>query len=284
MKTGFVGLGNLGLPIVRTLLRQEWPVTVFDLDPSRIAECVQAGAGAAATPADLADSSLLALAVPDDEAVERVLTGDDGLFAALAPGSVVVLHSTVLPRTAVRLAKTGARCGVGVLDAPVSGGPDRAGTGDLTIMAGGEAETFRRAKPLLEAVGSHVSHVGPSGAGSAVKLANQLMMFSALAGVHEALDLTGAYGVPEERVLEITRTGLGDSWVARNWGFFDRMAADYDRMGTPVRERSWSKDLWDVIATARDLGVHLPVSGLLAQHITELVESHAREDGSRAPE
>lgn len=282
MNVGFVGLGNLGMPVVHTLLRGAWPVTVFDLDADRVAECTRAGAGAAGAPTDLADCAVVALAVPDDDAVCGVLAGDGGLLARLAPGSVVVLHSTVLPKTAVRLASLGAGRGVGVLDAPVSGGPARAGTGDLTVMAGGDGEAFERARPLLETIGSHVVHVGPSGAGSAVKLANQLMMFSALAGVHEALDLAGACGVPEEHVLEIARTGLGDSWVARNWGFFDRMAADYDRVGTPVRERSWSKDLWDVIATARDTDLHLPVAGLLAQHLTDVVEDHARRDGPPA--
>lgn len=279
MKTGFVGLGNLGMPLARTLLRGDWPVTVYDVHPGRVSECADAGADAAGSLADLADCTLVALAVPDDDAVDRVLNGGpdgDGLFGRLAAGSVVVLHSTVLPNTAGRLAEQGARHEVGVLDAPVSGGPERADAGDLTVMVGGDAEAFERARALLETVGSHVSHVGPSGAGSAVKLANQLMMFSALAGVHEALDLAGSCGVPAERVLEITRTGLGDSWVARNLDFFDRMAADYDRVGTPVRERSWSKDLWDVVVTARDHDLRLPVAGLLAQHLTEVVESHAR--------
>lgn len=280
MNVGFVGLGNLGLPLVRTLLRGDWPVTVFDPAAERVAECVRAGAAEAGSPTGLADRDLLVLAVPDDAAVNGVLSGRDGVLARMAPGSVVVLHSTVLPRTAVTLAEEGARHGVGVLDAPVSGGPERAGTGDLTVMVGGEEDHVARARPLLEAVGSHVLHVGPSGAGSAAKLANQLMMFSALAGAHEALALAAACGVPEDDVLEIASTGLGDSWVARNWGFFDRMAADYDRVGTPVSERSWSKDLWDVVAAARDTGLRLPVAGLLSQHLSDVVEDHARREAS----
>jgi 3-hydroxyisobutyrate dehydrogenase len=276
MRTGFVGLGNLGTPIVRTLLRGGWQVTVSDLAPDRVAECARAGADAAGSLNELADCELVALAVPDDDAVNGVLTGDGRLLDRLAPGSVVVLHSTVLPKTAVRLAELGAERGVAVLDAPVSGGPARAGEGDLTVMAGGDADAFERARPLLETVGSHVVHVGPPGAGSAVKLANQLMMFSTLAGVHEALALAGACGVREDRVLEVARTGLADSWVARNPDFFAQMAADYDRTGTPVRERSWSKDLWDVVATARDTDLRLPVAGLLSQHLADVVESHAR--------
>jgi 3-hydroxyisobutyrate dehydrogenase len=278
MDVGFIGLGNLGLPMAQTLLRAGWSVSAYDTDASRVDECTRAGATAAASPAQAVGAGLVALAVPDDEAVSTLLTGPNGLFTALQPGSVVVVHSTVLPRTALALSGSGREHGVGVVDAPVSGGPARAAEGDLTVMAGGDAESFGRAEPLLRAVGSDVLHVGPSGAGAAVKLANQLMLFSALAGAHEALQLAAAYDVPEDEVLRAARTSLGDSWVVRNWGFFDEMAEAYDRVGTPVRERSWSKDLWDVVATARDTGLQLPVAGLLAQHVTGVVEEHARRN------
>lgn len=276
MRTGFVGLGNLGTPMVRRLLHSGWAVSVYDLDASRVEACARAGAGAASAVGELADQELVALAVPDDDAVTRVLAGEQGIFPLLAPGSTVVLHSTVLPTTVRRLSALGEQHGIHLLDAPVSGGPARAETGELTVMVGGDDETVARAEPLLRAVGSEVVHVGPSGAGAAVKLANQLMLFSTLAGVHEALDLATAFGVQEDRVLDVARTSLGDSWVVRHWGFFDRMAADYDRGGTPVSERSWSKDLWDVVVTARDADLQLPVAGLLAQHLTKVVETHAR--------
>lgn len=276
MRTGFVGLGTLGTPMVRALLGGGWAVRVYDVDARRVEACARAGAEAAGSVRELAGQELVAVAVPDDDAVTLVLAGDEGLFALLAPGSTVVLHSTVRPETVRRLSELGSRRGIHLLDAPVSGGPARAESGDLTVMAGGDGDAFRRAEPLLHTVGSEVAHVGPSGAGAAVKLANQLMLFSALAGVHEALDLAAAYAVPEEAVLDVARTSLGDSWVVRNWGFFDGMAADYDRGGTPVRERSWSKDLWDVVVTARDADLRLPVAGLLAQHLTEVVEGHAR--------
>ncbi len=143
-------------------------------------------------------------------------------------------------------------------------------------MAGGEAEVFERARPVLAAVGSQVRHVGPPGAGSAAKLANQLMMFAALAGAHEALDLAAAYGVAEPDVLAAVSGGLGDSWVVRNWGFFDEVAEAYDESGTPVSERPWSKDLWEVTAAARAAGVAVPVAGLLGQIMADRVERHAR--------
>ena len=278
MQVGFVGLGNLGLPMAQTLVRAGWSVSVYDTEASRVEECARAGAVAVDSAREAAAGALVALAVPDDEAVTRLLTGADGLLESMEPGSVVVVHSTVLPRTALAMSAAGRQHDIGVLDAPVSGGPARAAEGDLTVMVGGDPEPVERAGPLLRAVGSNVLHVGPSGAGAAVKLANQLMLFSALAGAHEALQLAAAYDVPEDEVLRAARTSLGDSWVVRNWGFFDEMAEAYDQVGTPVRERSWSKDLWDVVATARDTGLQLPVAGLLAQHVTGLVEDHARRD------
>jgi 3-hydroxyisobutyrate dehydrogenase-like beta-hydroxyacid dehydrogenase len=167
--------------------------------------------------------------------------------------------------------------GGGLLDAPVSGGADRALEGDLTVMVGGDAEVVARARPLLDAVGSDVRHVGPSGAGAAVKLANQLMMLSALAGAYEALDLAQAYGVDARTVLDTVATGTGDSWVARNWGFFDGVARAYDEGGTPVRYRPWSKDLWDVVAAAREADIDVPVAALLSQVVAARVEAHARQ-------
>ncbi len=275
-RVGFVGLGNLGQAMALALLRAGWPLSVIDSVPAKAEPCAREGARVLDTPHELSDCGVVALAVPDDAAVESVLEGPDGLLeAALEPGSVVIVHSTVLPRTAQRLAEVAARHDVALLDAPVSGGDERALAGDLTVMVGGEGDVLERVRPLLDSVGSEVLHVGPAGAGEATKLANQLMMFAALAGTHEALDLAARYGVEEQAVLSAAATSTGDSWVARNWGFFDRVAAAYDAGGTPVRERPWSKDLWEVVAAARTADVQVPVAGLLAQHLAERVESHA---------
>jgi 3-hydroxyisobutyrate dehydrogenase len=274
-RIGFVGLGNLGQPMARALLRAGWDVAVLDTAPEKAEPCVTEGARAAAGPGELADCAVVALAVPDDVAVEAVLCGS-GLLGSLDADTVVLVHSTILPATARRLASMAAEHGVGLLDAPVSGGAERALASELTVMVGGEPGVVERARPVLDAVGSDVRHVGPSGAGSAVKLANQLMMFAALAGAYEALDFARAYDVDERAVLDAVTTSTGDSWVARNWGFFDDVARAYDEGGTPVRERPWSKDLWDVVAAARAAEVRVPVAGLLAQLVAARVEAHAR--------
>lgn len=274
-RVGFIGLGNLGLPMALTLLRDGFALSVFDPVAERVEKCVEAGALAAPSSTELADCGTVALAVPDDDAVTGLLVGEQGLLSVLAPGSVVLLHSTVLPRTATRLHELGVARGVEVVDAPVSGGAQRAADGDLTIMVGGDPGAVRAVDPLLRSVGSTVTHVGPTGAGAAVKLANQLMMFSALAGAQEGLELAATFGVEERDVLSAVSTSLGDSWVVRNWGFFDEMANSYDEGGTPVRERSWSKDLWDVVVSARDMDLQLPLAGLLSQILASKVESHA---------
>jgi 3-hydroxyisobutyrate dehydrogenase len=252
MHVGFVGLGNIGAPMARALLRAGFELTVQDVNDERVRACVADGAHAGA----VASCAVVCVAVPDDAAVLEVV---DGLT------QTVVVHSTILPATARAL-------GANVLDAPVSGGADRALAGELTVMVGGEADVFEQARPVLEAVGSDVRHVGPSGAGAAVKLANQLMMLSALAGAYEALELAGAYDVPPETVLDVVRTSTGDSWVAREWGFFEAVARAYDEGGTPVRMRPWSKDLYDVVVAARDADVDVPVAALLSQVLAARVE------------
>jgi 3-hydroxyisobutyrate dehydrogenase-like beta-hydroxyacid dehydrogenase len=275
ISVGFVGLGNIGQPMARALLRVGLDVAVLDTAPEKAEPCVAEGARAVTRPEDLAGCAVVALAVPDDDAVEDVLCGS-GLLSALADDAIVIVHSTILPATARRLAGVAGERAVGLLDAPVSGGAERALAGELTVMVGGEAGVLERARRMLDAVGSDVRHVGPSGAGCAVKLANQLMMLSALAGAHEALDLACAYDVDERVVLDAVATSTGDSWVARNWGFFDDVARAYDEGGTPVRERPWSKDLWDVVAAARAADVAVPVAGVLAQLLAARVEDHAR--------
>jgi 3-hydroxyisobutyrate dehydrogenase-like beta-hydroxyacid dehydrogenase len=273
-RVGFVGLGNLGQPMARALLRAGWPVTVLDTDPARARPCAEEGATVAGSPDELAGCPVLAFAVPDDRAIDEVL---GPLLPHLAPGGTVLIHSTVLPAAARRLAAGAARYEIGLLDAPVSGGAERALAGELTVMVGGEEAVLTRARPVLETVGSQIHHVGPAGAGAAVKLANQLMMFAALAGVHEAVDLAAAYGVGERAVLDAAASGTGASWAATNWGFFDRVAAEYEAGGTAPADRPWHKDLAEVVEAAGTAGLDLPVAALLARRLGDVVDRHAHE-------
>jgi 3-hydroxyisobutyrate dehydrogenase len=269
---GLAGLGNLGLPLATTLARAGWDLAVLDSVPERAEPVVALGAKAVPDVRGLADRDVLMLAVPDDAAVEQVL---HGYLASERPGRAVVVHSTVLPQTATRLAEVAAARGVELVDAPVSGGAERAESGTLTVMAGGADAALARVRPLLDTIGDPVLHVGPVGAGAAAKLANQLTMFANLAGVYEAIDFATAHGVATDALLSALETSLGDSWIARNLDFWDRTAAAYDRSGTPVRDRPWSKDLAEVVQAARAADVPVPLAGWLAQTLAARVEARA---------
>lgn len=269
---GFAGLGNLGLPLATTLVRAGFDLAVLDTVPDRAEPLVAVGAKAVPDAAALAERDVLVLAVPDDTAVEQVLAA---YLAVDRPGRAVVVHSTVLPQTAKRLAHEAAGHGVVLVDAPVSGGAERAANGTLTVLAGGETAALERVRPLLAAVGDPVLHVGPVGAGAAAKLANQLTMFANLAGVYEAIDFATAHGVATDALLSALETSLGDSWIARNLDFWDRTAAAYDRSGTPLQDRPWSKDLAEVVQAARAADVPVPLAGWLAQTLAARVEARA---------
>ncbi|OLT06035.1 hypothetical protein BJF90_18935 [Pseudonocardia sp. CNS-004] len=269
---GLAGLGNLGLPLATSLVGAGWDLAVHDPVAGRADPVVALGATAVPEASGLADRDVLVLAVPDDAAVEQVLSA---YLAHERPGRGVIVHSTVLPRTATRLAELAAGHGVDLLDAPVSGGAERAATGTLTVMTGGAAVAVERLRPLLDTVGDPVLHLGPAGAGSAAKLANQLTMFANLAGVLEAIDFATAHGVETDALLAAFETSLGDSWVARNLDFWDRTAAAYDASGTPVRDRPWSKDLAEVVEAARAADVPVPLAGWLARTVAARVEERA---------
>lgn len=269
----FAGLGNLGQAMSLNLVDKGWNLKVMDRSERRVEPLVDAGAQPVGA-SDLADADVICFAVPDDAAIYEIL--GDGLMERLTPEHTIVVHSTILPGHARRLAADlKARSGARYLDVPVSGGSERARRGELTLLVGGDDEDVAEVRPILDDQAHDLFRVGPVGAGAAAKLANQLIMFSALAGVHEALRLTRASGVADATVLEAVATGTGDTWVGRNWGFFDRVAADYNDAGVAITDRPWSKDLWEVVGAGRDAGLSMPLAGLLAQIVAPLIEDNA---------
>jgi 3-hydroxyisobutyrate dehydrogenase len=262
---GFVGVGNIGKPMALRLLDEGFEVHVYDLNDDAVHACTDEGAIAATSIADVArESDIVAVAVLDDDQVTSVLCGDDGILPSAKHGATILIHSTILPWTAQELRGRAADHGVHVVDAPVSGGAAAARRGELSIMLGGDAEDIDRARAVLEAEGTPLL-LGPSGAGCAGKLANQLMTFCNQLGALEAMKLARHYDISEEAVCEAAQRGTGDSWIVRNWGFFDNLMREYDRTGTPERYRPWSKDLWDVTAVSRHTGLSLPMAGLASQ-------------------
>jgi 3-hydroxyisobutyrate dehydrogenase-like beta-hydroxyacid dehydrogenase len=279
MRVGFVGLGDIGLPMAERLAETGFDLSVLDTDSNRAAALRSSGAKVAQSTSDLADCEVVGLAVPDDDAVRSVLIGDR-LLELLPAGAAVLIHSTVLPRTAQELEAEGLRSGVLVADAPVSGGAARARSGDLAVVLGGSTDAVEKARKVLESLSSTVVHAGPAGAGAAVKLANQLAMLAALAAIQEGMALAAHHGADEGSVLTALQAGTGDSWVVRNWGFFDDLARSYNERDVPVKMRPWSKDLWDVVASAREADLRVPLGAALSQFLADAVEDHASAAGS----
>ncbi len=197
---GFVGLGNIGKPMALRLAAADLDLVVHDVAATPVDELVAAGARKAGSVAELAAAvDVVCVMVRDDDQVREVL---GQVLGVAREGQTVVIHSTVAPQTPRQLEITAARHGVGVLDAPVSGGPMGAAEGTLAIMVGGSHEAYAAARPALDVMGSKVVHAGPIGAGTRMKLARNLMHFVAFTAVTEAQRLAEAAG--------LSLTDLGD--------------------------------------------------------------------------
>lgn len=263
---GFVGLGNIGQPMALTLLKAGYEVWVYDVRPEAVQPCVAAGARAAATPREIASGcDLVGVAVLSDTQVMDVTVGDDGLLAGSEAGPVIVVHSTVLPATVADLDARAADVGAGLVDAPVSGGDMGARAGTLTVMAGGRPEHLERCRSYFAAIGERVDVVGGVGAGAAAKLALQLMTYCNQLAALESVRLADAYGIEEGALVDLATATTGDSWIIRNWGFFDRLMREHRLAGSDEMYQIYGKDLFDVVVAAREAGVSLPVAGVAAQ-------------------
>src|SRR5687768_12660355 len=200
---GFIGLGVMGRPMARNLLKRGFAVIAHNRSRAPVDEIVAAGATAASTPADVArHTTRIITMLPDGPDVEVVLAGADGVFASLQPGTVIVDMSTIAPATARRLAADARSRGAWMLDAPVSGGEIGAIDGTLSIMVGGDASALETVRPMLEAMGNRerIIHIGASGAGQICKACNQLVIGGTLAAVGEAFALARKSGVDPSRV------------------------------------------------------------------------------------
>jgi 3-hydroxyisobutyrate dehydrogenase len=210
---GYVGVGLMGLPMAKRLLSLGYRVRAYDIAPQCIAAARAAGASPAASAADAVQGSdLVLINLPTPEAVEAAVFGEKGVASALKPPQLLVDFSTIK----VYQCKAFARrlremTGAGWIDAPVSGGPPASGNGTLTVMAGGEAAEIERARPLFADVAGRFTHMGPSGAGMAAKMLNQLIVGAGHAVMAEAVVLAEAAGIDPARLPECLAGGLADS-------------------------------------------------------------------------
>jgi 2-hydroxy-3-oxopropionate reductase len=266
-KIAFIGLGIMGGPMAANLVKAGFEVTGYNRSPAKVDRLVEAGGQGAKTIAGaVRDADVVATMVPDSPDVRAVLTGDDGVFAHAPANALIIDFSTIRPDVTVALAAAGHRQGFRVLDAPVSGGEAGATEGALSIMVGGAAEDFAAARPVFEAVGTTIVHVGPAGSGQTVKAANQLMVAGHLGLLAEAITFLEAYGVDTEAALRVLGGGLAGSTVLQRKGPA-MLARDF----TPgFRIALHDKDLGIVTAAAREAGVVIPLGAVAAQLVASL--------------
>lgn len=262
MRIGFIGTGIMGRPMALNLLKSGFPVVIYNRTPKKAKEIVDAGAESKPSPREVAESSDVIISIVTDTAdVEDVLFGKDGVFEGAREGQVVIDMSTISPDATCVFAGRLAEKGVGMLDAPVSGGEIGAIQGTLTIMVGGSADVFTRCRPILEGMGNRITHVGPVGSGQIVKACNQIMCAVNQVAVSEALSLCCQSGIDPNLMHEVITGGAGTSWALENLG---RKAIDGD-LNPAFMIRLIQKDLNIVSDMAKRLNLPLPGTSLAIQ-------------------
>lgn len=258
-RVGWIGLGAMGLPMARCLVRAGHSVCGYDIDADRASELAQAGGTVAKSAADAAaGADVLVLMVATPAQAESVLFGDGGVTAALMPGAVALIMATVGPTAVQSWADRLADRGVGVVDAPVSGGATRAANGDLLIMVGGSEAPVERVSPLLDAMASTWTVVGLSpGDGQKLKMVNQLLCGVHIAAAAEALAFAETLGLDASTSWEILRHGAGESFMLNDRG--PRMVAGSFRQVRSALD-IFVKDMGLVVGVARDHGFPSPLA------------------------
>lgn len=259
---GLIGLGIMGRPMARNLLRAGYAVTVHDVDRAGVDALVAEGAVAGTSPRGVAEATdVLITMLPDSPQVREVYLGPDGAFEGLRSGWLAIDMSSISPSTARELAALAAARGAEMLDAPVSGGDKGAIAGTLSIMVGGTAAAFERAQPILAAMGETIVHVGPAGAGQVVKVCNQVVVAVVIEAVSEALVLGAKAGVDPGRIADVLQGGLAATKVLEMRR--DNMLTG--RFDPGFRIRLHQKDLKNALELAGETSVALPAAALVEQ-------------------
>ena len=278
-KIGFVGLGIMGKPMARNLMAAGYELTVYDIVGEPVEELATEGASAASSPREATVNNARTITMlPDSADSERAILGPDGVLEGAAPGSVIIDMSSIAPSMSQQIGVACADKGVEFLDAPVSGGEPGAIAGTLAIMVGGRQSVFDDCEPLLQVMGGNVVLTGDIGAGNITKLANQIIVAANIEALSEALVLTQKAGVDPERVFNAIRGGLAGSAVmeAKAPMMLDR------NFRAGFRIRLHQKDLRNVLQTAGELNVPLPVTALVQQMLGSLINDGDQESDHSA--
>lgn len=269
-RVGYIGLGLMGKSMARNILRAGFSLVVHNRSRAAVNELVAEGAAAAHSPAEVAEQvDVVFTNLPDSPDVESVVLGEHGIIEKARPGMVYVDNSTIKPAVARKIAHRLAEKGAQSLDAPVSGGDIGARDGTLTIMVGGPAEALERVRPILQALGKTITHVGESGTGQIAKAANQIMVAAQMVAMGELLIFARKAGADPQKVVEAIKGGAAQCWTLdvkpprlfagnRNPGFKAYMQA---------------KDLAIIMDTAREYGIPLPSTAVDLQLFNAMLQS-----------
>lgn len=276
---GFIGLGAMGRGMALNLLRAGFELCIWNRSVSKMDKLVEEGAIPAENPADLAHRSEISIVcVSDTPDVESVILGQDGIIHGVQPGSLVIDTSTISPKATRRISTRLEEGNVYMLDAPISGGPEGAAKGTLSIMVGGDSVQVRRAMPVLEVMGDNITHVGNSGDGQLVKLVNQILVVGNALTMSEALLFAQSAGLDLHKTLDAVSSGAAGSWML-------------SMRGPQILERDWRpgftidlqlKDLRIALTTADELGVPVQITSIVFHYYRLLQEHGLGSEGNHA--
>jgi 3-hydroxyisobutyrate dehydrogenase len=232
IKVGFIGVGAIGKLMAANVLKGGFPLMVYDLRKDAVAELAQMGAAVASSPKEIGQyADIVELAVYDDVQIEEVVSGKNGVLEGAKPGSIIVIHSTIVPETAVKVGKIAEERGVGVVDAPISGGPEGATARTMLYMVGGEPALFERCRPVFATSGTTILHMGPLGAGSMTRIVHHVILSLNRFAADEGMKLAKALGLDVALVSKAVHAGEAQSLVV------DRYLEKYRDMPTSGQYR-----------------------------------------------
>lgn len=284
-RVGFVGLGNMGMPMAMSLARKGLRPLVSDLRAEAMDQVVAQGGIAAPLDRLIAECDVIGTCLLYDHQVRELFLGANGIVTKGREGQVATIHSTVLPKTVEEIAEAARAKGIGIIDAPVSGGGARQVSADLegtlTLMVGAEDWAWERAEAFLRVVGAHVVRVGKPGAGQIVKLGNNIMALCNQVIHMEAIRFVQSFGVTQEALDEVAMLSSGESWALANYDHFDRYDFEHTLAGTPELPHRLGKDLRYAVEVAQANWTYLPSVALCAQLLPELLEKRWAENRKR---
>ncbi len=277
-KIGFIGLGIMGKPMAKNLVKAGYSLVVYDINVDAVEDVVGAGADKGTSAKDVAEKcQIIITMLPNSPHVKDVVLREDGILAGALPGTIVVDMSSIAPLVSKELSEIVSKKGIVMLDAPVSGGEPKAVEGTLSIMVGGPQEAFDEVKEMLLVMGASAVLVGDIGSGNTTKLANQIIVALNIAAMSEAMVLATKAGVDPEKVYQAIRGGLAGSTVLDA-----KMPMVLDRNFKPgFRIELHIKDLMNALDTAHEVGVPLPLSSQCMEMMQALkVDGKEKNDHS----